>query len=447
MKKIFKKFRFSLIFVVTFFKKHQKLLLLGFLLGVLSFLVLPRLGGKVFSKNIERIGFVGKYTYDKLPLEIQQMISEGLTSISSDGHINPQLAESWEINKEGKEYIFTLKQNIFWHDGKLVKAQDINYNFSDVTTTALDGKRVKFELKEPFSPFLSVVAQPVFKKGLIGTGEYKVAKIKRNGEIVEKLLLIPKKDKSKQKIEIKFYPTEEAARMAFKLGEVDIIREITHPGELVSWQNIKITPEVKYNRFVAVFFNTGDPKLENKSIRQALAYAIQKKWPNRALTPINPHSWAYNPNVKPYNFDLENAKKLLEKSKENEQQLKEIELSTIPSLLEIAENIKKDWETLGILCKVKVVNTWEGSFQAILAIQEVPLDPDQYVFWHSTQQLNITKYKSPKIDKLLEEGRKTFNQEKRKEIYQDFQKSLIEDAPAAFLFHPTIYTLSRISRI
>lgn len=434
MKKIIKKLRFSLLFLLTFCKKHRRLLLLGFFAGILSFLVIPKITNKLFPKNIKRIGFVGRYAYDKLPLEIQEMIGEGLT----------QLAESWEINKEGKEYIFTLKNNLYWQDGKPVKAQDINYNFSDVTSSVLDEKRIKFELKEPFSPFLSVVSQPVLKKGLIGTGEYKVAKIKRNGQVVEQVSLLPKKDGSKPKIVFKFYPTEEAVRTAFKLGEIDIIQEITQPEELQSWQRVKITPKVKYNRFVAVFFNTREPILAEKSTRQALAYAIQKRWLPRALTPINPLSWAYNPNVKPYNFDLENAKKLLEKSKESGNSLKEIELSTIPSLLEVAENIKNDWENLGILCKIKVINNLGESFQAILATQEIPRDPDQYIFWHSTQELNITKYKNPKIDKLLEEGRKTFNQEKRKEIYQDFQKSLVEEVPAVFLFHPTLYTVSRL---
>jgi len=444
MKKILKKFRFLLFFVLIFLKKHQKVLLLGFIIGTLSSLILSNFEEKLFSKNIQRIGFVGKYNYDKLPLEIQQMIGEGLTKSSSDGHILPQMAESWIINKDGKEYIFNLRNDVFWHDGKPLKAQDIKYNFSDVTTAVLDERKIKFELKEPFSPFLSVVAQPIFKKGLIGTGEYKVSKIKRKKQIIEKIFLIPNKDKSKPKIVIKFYPTEEAIKTALKLGEIDIIKEITHPDELMSWKNVKITQEVKYNRFVAIFFNTQEPKFTEKSARQALAYAIQKKWSYRALTPINPYSWAYNPNVKPYNFDLENAKKLLEKTKNNSQELKEIELSTISSLIDVAEEVKNDWEKLGIRCRIKIINDLEEPFEAILATQEIPIDPDQYIFWHSTQELNITRYKNPKLDKLLEEGRKTFEEEKRKEIYQDFQKSLVEEATVVFLFHPTVYTISKI---
>jgi ABC-type transport system substrate-binding protein len=61
-------------------------------------------------------------------------------------------------------------------------------------------------------------------------------------------------------------------------------------------------------------------------------------------------------------------------------------------------------------------------------------DPDQYLFWHSTQtKTNLTQTNNPKIDKLLEEGRQTFDQQERKKIYQEFQKILLEECPAIFL--------------
>ncbi len=122
----------------------------------------------------------------------------------------------------------------------------------------------------------------------------------------------------------------------------------------------------------------------------------------------------------------------------------EIELSTVPSLLPVAEKIKEDWEQLSFKTNIKVVNTLPENFEALLVTQEVPPDPDQYSSWHSTQiGTNISHYQSPKIDKLLEDGRKAKDQEKRKEIYFDFQRFLVEDTPAIFLFHPTLYTVSR----
>ncbi len=444
MKRFLRRIRFYINLSRAFWRKRKNIIILGFVVGIGTFFFIY----KVFNfprENIERIGLVGKFTVQELPYEIQRLVSSGLTEINPDGSVKSDMAESWEVKNDGKEYWFKIKDNLFWQDKKPLTAFDINLKFTDVAITVIDKKTIKFLLKEPFSPFPNILIKPIFKKGLVGTGEYRFKSIEKNGQIVEKIVLAPVKNKNKPKMVFRFYPTEEAARIGFKLGEIEILKEIVRPEELLKWKNVEISPQVKFNRFVAVFFNTNDPKLGDKSNRQALAYAIKKRWEPRALNSLNPSSWAYNQDVKPYNYDQENAKKLLENKTngETKEPLKEIELSTFSSLLPVAEEIKKDWEALGITTKIKVVSAPSDDFQALLATQEVPPDPDQYLFWHSTQATNISNYKSPKIDKLLEDGRKEQDQEKRKTIYHDFQKFLVEETPVAFLFHPTVYTISK----
>jgi peptide/nickel transport system substrate-binding protein len=444
IKRFFLRIRFYNRIISAFWQKRKRLVILGFLIGIAAFFLIYHFLN-LKQEKIEKIGLVGKFTLNELPLEIQRLISDGLTQVSNDGSPQPSLAVSWEIKNDGKEYFFTLKDDLFWQDGKPVLATDISLHFSDVATLVVDQKTIKFQLKEAFSPFPVVASRPIFKKGLIGTGEYKVKSIKRNGEIIEKLVLVPVKDKTKAQKIFRFYPTEETARIGFKLGEVNQLEEIVLPEDLSGWKNVEVSPEIKEDRFVAVYFNTDYSQLGDKATRQALAYAIEKKFENRALNSFNPASWAYNKDVKPYEYDLENAKKLLESQNDSETQepLKEIELSTFSSLLSTAEEIKKDWEALGITTKIKVVSFPSEDFQALLATQEIPSDPDQYLFWHSTQTTNISHYKSPKLDKLLEDGRKNLNQEERKTIYLDFQRFLVEDTPVAFLFHPTVYNLSK----
>jgi len=442
---ILRKFRYYTRLVRAFIQTQQKIILLGILVGALVFYFSPKISFLSPGQNLKKIGLVGRFSPTKLPLEIQNLISSGLTSVSEDGSVSPSLAESWEAKNEGKEYNFVLKENLFWQDKTPITAADINYNFSDVTTAVLDKRTIQFKLKEPFSPFPAIVSRPVFKKGLIGAGDYKVKSLARRGQIVEKIVLVPKDD-SGPTLVFRFYPTEETARIAFKLGEIDLIKEITHPADLEKWPGIKITTEVENCRYVAIFFNTQDEHLGDKSLRQALAYAIRKDWEPRAFNPFNLDSWAYNPGVKSYKYDLENAKLLLTKSqedKEEESKIKEIELATVPSLLSIAEEIAKDWRDLGIETKVKVISVIPEDFQALLVTQEIPPDPDQYTLWHSTQITNLSRYKNLKIDKLLEDGRKTLDKEKRKEIYFDFQRFIVEDTPAIFLFHPTLYTIER----
>jgi len=82
-------------------------------------------------------------------------------------------------------------------------------------------------------------------------------------------------------------------------------------------------------------------------------------------------------------------------------------------------------------------------FDVLLAVQEIPRDPDQYHLWHSTQPGNITNFWNPRIDKLLEDGRRISSLEERKKIYFDFQRFLVEEAPVVFLYYPTSYEISR----
>ena len=184
------------------------------------------------------------------------------------------------------------------------------------------------------------------------------------------------------------------------------------------------------------------------TLRQALAYAIDKDsfGKKRAISPISPNSWAFNPQVKQYSYNPARARELLKSLPKDQKDKLTIKLVTIPTLLSIADKIKTDWEAIGVKTQVQVSSNSLVDFQTMLAIQEIPPDPDQYSFWHSTQtSSNITNYRNSKesqrIDKLLEEGRTTLDQESRKQIYIDFQRFLVEDSPIIFLYHPTTYTV------
>jgi ABC-type transport system substrate-binding protein len=96
-----------------------------------------------------------------------------------------------------------------------------------------------------------------------------------------------------------------------------------------------------------------------------------------------------------------------------------------------------DWKKIGVNAVVRVENGNPQNFQALLAPEFIPQDPDQYLLWHSTQdKTNISHYKSDRIDKDLEDGRKATDPKFRKEKYLDFQKVLLDDAPATFLYFP-----------
>jgi len=408
-------------------------------LGILAFNYLPNFWQK--QKLTLRIGIVGQYDSQNLPNSITCLISQGLTQIDENYNPQPGIATSWQIDEQQKKYTFKLRDNLFWHDGTKVQAKDIHYHFLDLNLTSQDEQTIEINLEEKFSPLLVLLSCPVFKEKFTGVGEYEVQKIRYRGLSIKNLLLKPKdSDKNKNKLELKFYPNEESIRSAFKVGEIDIIYGIQDQQDLVYFPNIKTESSISSNQYVAIFLNLNKDIFQEKSIRQALSYATPKpQGKSRAKGPISPSSWAYNDFVKTYDFDTAHAKELLKDSSDIK-----FKLFTFPELLELAKKIKENWQEIGVNAEINVVNFIPDDYDALLLTQTIPKDPDQYWFWHSSQeQNNISHLNNPRIDQLLEEGRTTFEQEKRREFYIDFQRFLLEESPAIFINHPTYYYIYR----
>lgn len=445
MRLLLRSFRFIFWFVQTYSQKHGRLIFLGFLSGFFIFLLISRISPLLFSiyttGGPKRIAVIGSYIPSNLPLNLQNLISLGLTSLNVDGEATASIARKWEIRDEGKTYIFYLRNDLYWHDGTKFKSRDINYNLKDVKMEAVSDEIFKISLKEPFSPLPTVLAKPIFKAGLVGLGPYKVKRIKLK---VDKLLSITLvgSGAAAPALEYKFYPNETSAITAYKLGEVDQLERISQVDNFTSWPNTSVSSRIFANYNTILFFNLRVPFLQKRTVRQALAYALPEFSEEKSLGPLNPNSWAYNPQIKIYSHDPELSKTLLEKEGLSTVSA-ELTLATFSSFLSYAQEIAAAWEKIGIKINVKIENSLPASFDVLLASQEIPADPDQYHLWHSTQSTNLTGFANLKIDKLLEDGRRISDKEKRLKIYQDFQKYLVEEAPAIFLYHPKLYRIER----
>lgn len=439
-----KKIRFLFRFLEAIFKKQSKNIVFGVGLGVILYFATP-LAIKYMPKpgSIVKIGTIGQFTTNEIPDVILDQISIGLTKINEKGDILTSLAESWTTTDDGKLYSFKLKnQKLFWHDNEPFLPKDVNYNFKDVEISN-NGLEIVFKLKESFSPFPYIVSRPLFKTGLIGLGAGKVSKIEKNGKFIKSLTLIPIiKGENPTKI-YKFYITESDLKTAFNLGEINKIDNIFSIEGINLNKNAVVQKIVMENVYLGLFFNTLKTPFTEKTFRQALAYAIPKEaLSKRALGPLNPNSWAYNPDVKPYEQDLKKSVSLLEPEKESLSNINII-ISTPPQYVDQAEIIKENWKKIGVNSTVKVYSFVPQDFDTLLVAREIPEEPDQYYFWHSTQDGNITGFKNPRIDKLLEDGRRTVNKEERKDLYYDFQRFLVEESPAVFLSHPISYNIQR----
>jgi ABC-type transport system substrate-binding protein len=418
--------------------------LLGIGFGIAIFFLLKFLLPLFDVGQNVRIGKTGRYTVSTLPIEILKLAGNGLTRMEDDGSVVPDLASSWETTDKGKTWIFTLKENLFWQDGNSLTSKDISYQFSDVSIERPDDMTIVFKLQNAYSAFPAVVSRPTFKSGFLGTGKWKVTDISLNGSVVEQIDLLSEDD---IKTTYKFYPTEERTKIAFELGQVDRIEDVFNLKPFDTWTKTKINKVVNAGQYVAIFFNTQDGYLSEKNLRQALSYAINKDelYSERAISPISKTSWVYNSQVKAYDYDPIKAKETVDEYKKSTGiDNLAINLSTSSLLLNQAEIIANSWKAIGIDVNLQVVSARPNEYQAFLAIYDVPDDPDQYSIWHSTQTAtNITHYQNVRIDKLLEDGRSELNMESRKKIYLDFQRFLVEDSPAAFLYYPTTYTISR----
>ncbi len=448
--------RFYIRLLSAFFKKYFFLLFLGVFLGAFAFFVIPRIISLLPQiRSTQRIAYIGRYTLGTLPLSIQQQISIGLTSLNDFGRAAPAIATSWVATDSGKTYIFTLAPGLRWQDGTPLVSQDIKYNFSDATVTYPDSGHLVIELPDSFSPLPTIVSTPVFKVvkrgGLFpsisyyGLGAYAITGYRTNGPYLDSLTLSPTRaDNHLPKIQYLFYPSPSMAITAFKLGEVSRVTGLEDLDGIKNWPNTTLTPHVLTDRYVAVFFNLNDPSFtgaSGKDLRLALDYATDKShYENRVYGPIAVSSWAYNPNIRHYDQDLTKARSFL---KQVEKVPAKITLTAVSAYLDTATRIQSDWEQLGIQVDLQIVPDLPGSFQALVAAQYVPPDPDQYNYWHSTKDTNLTGIKNPRVDKKLEDGRKTLDPAERQALYADFQTTLTDEIPAIFLYNPLDYTLSR----
>jgi len=443
---LFKKLHFKIEYFFSYLKKNFIYLILGLIIGSSVFIFRAKIISFINRPSFHptTIGLSGHYTPQKLPENIQDLISYGLTiNTENDKPALSPLVESMDIQNSNKDYIFHLKPNQFWHNSKSFISTDVNYNFSGISIQPIDNLTLKVSLNSPYSPILSLLSLPLFINNLIGLGPYQIDDVTYQDGYI-KILKLKSNDSNKPPLTYRFYSSEKDLLTAFKLGEIDQIEASILSDEFLNQKNIKTNQVIEVNnRYLAVFLNT--EKLNNKQLRQSLAYATPKaKDKNgRCTGPVSPLSWAYNPSVKEYNYTPSRAKELFDKN-----QITNINLTVIDrELLPLADSIKTAWNTiLGINVTVVIDNQINPqNYEAVLAFGGIPHDPDQYTYWHSTQiGTNLTKLNNSRIDKLLEDGRTTFDPQERRRIYLDFQRYLLEESPAIFLSYPTTYTISRL---
>ncbi len=438
--------------IQAYIRKWGKIILLSFVFGLVVFFLLINSFPfflRLIPSNRPVIGVTGIYTRDTFPSFITERLSQGLTTLNEDGTVSPGVATKWNILNDGKTYEFHLDKKAKYADGTPLTSENISYNFKDVKIETPSKYVIRFTLKEQYAPFLVTASRPITKNQTIGVSGYKIEGVKSNGEFLQSLRLFPTSNRLAYET-YQFYPSQQALKTAFLLGEVNKVIGLTETEidnhSLLTFPHVETAKETNYTQLVTLFYSQQDSLMSDKRLRNALSYSLPNEFPQgkRAYLPYPHTSLFFNTELPDKTQDMPHAKALLSLITENgKQKPPALTVKYLSKYKSTAELIEKEWKKLGVHITLEEVDKVPQVYQIYLGDFSLPKDPDQYALWHSAQVSNITRYDSPRIDKLLEDGRKESETGKRQQLYFDFQKYLQDDSPASFLYFPYTYTLTR----
>jgi len=224
-------------------------------------------------------------------------------------------------------------------------------------------------------------------------------------------------------------------------------------------------------------FNLKKKPFDDIRVRQAISYAIDKEelikgvldgLGDVASGPYKPGTKWYDDKVTKYPYNPDKARELLmqagylDRNGDGvvEKDGHDLTISVItnqgnPLREKTAQIIQQRLKQVGIAMKIRIIE-WtvflkqyvdKGNFDAVILGWTISRDPDLYNVWHSSQAvkggLNFVGYKDPDVDRLLVDGRQTYDEAKRKQCYDRFQEILAEQQPYVFLYVP--YSLPAVS--
>lgn len=261
----------------------------------------------------------------------------GLVQLDDSLNIKPDIAKRWEISKDGKSYLFTLRSDIFFHKNKVfqlpdstrnVTARDFAYSFSRLqnpevaapgswilqnvsTIKAINDTLLRITLKKTFPPFLgllttkyaSVVPKEAvvfygndFRKNPVGTGAFQFRLWDENNKLIfRRNPNYHEKDQSGKQlpyidgIAITFYPEKQSEFLEFVQGNLDFLSSIdaSYKDELLTssgnlqpkyQQNIKLLKSPYLNtEYLGIVLHHFDEPLQNHNLRKAVQVGFDRE--------------------------------------------------------------------------------------------------------------------------------------------------------------------------
>jgi peptide/nickel transport system substrate-binding protein len=413
--------------------------------------------------------------------------------LTRDAHLNvaPGLAERWEI-PDPLTYIFHLHHGVKFHDGRLLTARDVKWTFDSLLQgkirstksaayrpvdriDASDDYTVVFHLKEPFATLLWNVSDGAMgivpygsgdeiSRKPIGSGPFRFVSAEPDKEVVLGLNDEYWGEKAHlQNVRFIVVPDTTTRALELRKGSADIaINALTSDMVLTLERDPNLAVLHAPGTVLAYLaFNLRDPILKDERVRQALAYAIdrrpfleylQRGFARPANSVLPPESWAYNDDVPAYNHDPVRARQLLEQAGYPEVNGVRFHLtmksSTEESTRLMAAVLQQQLRQVGIALDIHTFefatffsDVTHGLFQ-LYSLRWIGgnEDPDifEYVF-HSAKfppnGANRGHFADPRVDALIDQARQELDQNTRRQLYAEIQRTLADELPYINLWY------------
>ena len=434
---------------------------------------------------------------DTLSQAATKSFYQGLFGFDKDLKLVNVLAESYEVSKDGLVYTFKLKKNIKFHDGTTFDATAVKANFDRVTdpanklkrytlfnrvakTEVVDPYTARVTLKEPFSPFINVLAHPsavmisptaLKKYGKeiafhpVGTGPFEFVEWKQTDYLKGKKFAgywktgYPKIDT----ITWKPVVDNNTRSAVMQTGEADFAFSIPFEQAAV----LKASPKVDMidspsiiQRYLS--FNTMVKPFNDPKVRQAINYAINKE----ALTKVAfaghavpaegvvPPGVDYAEKLGPWPYNPAKARELLkEAGYPNGFETTLWSAYNHTTAQKVIQFVQQQLQQVGIKAQVQALEAG----QRVERVESVQKPEDAgvrmyYVGWSSStgesdwalrpllasesmppKLLNTAYYKNDQVDADIAGELRTTDRGEKAKLYKDAQERIWKDAPWAFL--------------
>lgn len=450
-------------------------------------------------------------------------VYDSLLKMDKEMKLQPGLAESYEVSKDNLSLSFTLRKGLKWSDGKDLTPEDVRFTLESLADKKYDGASsgfvdklkgakdytdgkadhiegitiegnvIRLTFAKPYAPALTnigtlgIIPQHIWSKidisewkknkdikKFIGSGPYILDQFKE-GQFVKFSANPNYYEKVKTPKVIMKVVNEEAVLAELKNGSVDI----------ADVSNLKQTDKdgLKKDGFAihshenpmiqVMGLNMTSKKLQDKNLRHAMMYAINRKGMvdqllegngEVASTTILKSSWAYpeKDQLNDYSYDLKKAKKILTDngySYKKDVLYKDGKAVTLKLICptgnvmreKTAQIIQQNLKELGIKVTIDamefpammdIIFAKDKKYEAFMMGSNQAIDPDTSAYWSSKGAWNMTGFANDEADKLLEKGNSVLNLDERKAIYQDFGKLINDELPFLYLYNQNVQIAS-----